>query len=82
MDDVWTTIIERSYLPPEVYAAAISEASAMLDTDGTVNYDQIIDEVDGMRLTDGSRLDLGSDYESDAIRAIKGGVRKWRSSLT
>jgi hypothetical protein len=40
-----------------------------------INWNDVVDRLDGMELEDGSTMDLGADYRSPAIKEI---IRRYR----
>jgi hypothetical protein len=72
----WTTITDAGELSEAVLDNAVEITDSWYPD--RIDWTDVLDRLEGMELEDGSRLDLGSDGNSAAIRAIKAHVRKIR----
>jgi len=77
-DATYTSIHEAADVTDEILDACEDIVDGW-HGDGRVDWEDVIDRLDGYHLADGSLLDLGSNAESGAIRHIKRVIRKRRA---
>lgn len=73
----WKTLVTAEDVPEELLDHAVDVTDSHYG-DGRIDWEDALDRMDGFEMPDGTRLDLGGDLNSGAIRAIKAHVRKVR----
>lgn len=77
-DETYTRMVEASEVTDEVLEYAVEEADSRYPSPERIDWEDVLDRLDGTRLNDDTRLDLGNSYDSPAIRKIKKHVRDVR----
>lgn len=72
----WKTLVTAEDVPEELLDHAVEVADSWYP--GRIDWDDMLDRLDGFETADGTRLDLGADTGSGAIKAIKAHVRQIR----
>lgn len=76
-DTVWVPVRAAEDVTPALIEAALEVVDGWYDGGNiTLDWEDILDRVDGLHLADGRRVDLGSDTGSPAIKALKAAVKK------
>ncbi len=70
MNDEWTDVIEAGQVTDEVMNAARSIADGWYP-EGSIDWEDVWDRVDGASLDDGSRVHLGDSTATPAFKLIK-----------
>lgn len=77
----YRTITRAEDVTPEILTAAeLIFDGWFADSTDRINWFEFLDRLDGIELSDGSRLDIGNDILSPAIILIKTHIRKYRAS--
>lgn len=71
-------VVAASDVTKEIREAATEIVHAWYGESGRIDWDDVWDRLDGFTLADDTVLDLGSDLNSPALRAIKRYVYKER----
>jgi hypothetical protein len=77
--DRWTSVIMRQEITEEVEEIVRGVVDGWY-SEGRIDWENVWERVDGSTLDDGSRLDLGTDLMSPAIRTLKTMIRRERSN--
>jgi hypothetical protein len=79
-DNVWTEIRTAADVTPEILDLAEHIEAGWWSGDARIDWGEFVDRMDGARLKDGTRLDVGADLDSPAIRKIKKHIRDLRKA--
>jgi hypothetical protein len=74
------TVVTADDVTEEILEAAESIHDGWFPV-GRIDWESLLDRLDGMELDDGATLDLGEDLLSPAIRKIKAHLRAHRALL-
>lgn len=75
-EERWTEVRTAADVTEEILELLMDEAEAQgLGGHGPIEWEDVLDPVEGLELRDGSRIDFGSSLDSPAIRKIKREVR-------
>ncbi|NUT90899.1 MAG: hypothetical protein HOY78_02600 [Saccharothrix sp.] len=77
LPDAYTTVTSADDVPQELLDHAVESADSRFG-DGPIDWNLLIDRLDGWEFPDGLLADFGDDMDSPAIRKIKAHVRKVR----
>lgn len=75
MNITYTPVTEASQVTEEVMQAARDIVEGWYN-EGRVDWENVWDRMDGTTLNDGSRLDLGGQTDTPAMRKIQRQIRK------
>lgn len=78
-DKKWVAIRTAEDVTQEIAEAAYQIVDGWYQS-GRIDWNDVLDRLDGTELSNGSQVDLGDDSNSPAIREIKARVRKMRSA--
>lgn len=73
----WKTLVTAEDVPQELLDRAVDVADSWYG-EGRIDWEDVLDRLDGHETEDGTRLDLGGNLNSAAIRKIKAHVRQVR----
>lgn len=71
----FTKVVEAADVTDEVLDIAETYAEGFYP-EGRIDWEDLFDRIDGLSLNDNSRVDLGNEYGSPAMRKIQREVRK------
>lgn len=74
----WTRITAADDVPEALLAYAVEVTDSHYSDEQPIDWDDVVDRIDGFELADGTRADLGQDLLSPAIRKIKRHVNQTR----
>ena len=74
----WTDVETAEDVTPEILTAAEGVFDGWFADEKSIDWENFLDRLDGMRLEDDSRVNLGNDMESPAIKKIKAHIRAYR----
>jgi hypothetical protein len=77
LPDAYTTVTAADDVPQELLDYAVESADSWFG-DGPIDWERLLDRLDGWEFPDGLLADFGDDTDTPAIRKIKAYVRKVR----
>ncbi len=78
MTDQWTTVTEADQVTDEILTLAEGIYDGWYADAARIDWVDFIDRMEGRRLDDNTKLDLGGDMASPAIRRIKKHINDYR----
>lgn len=78
--DGWTTVTAAEDVTEEILNAAESIFDGWYADEPRIDWEDFLDRLEGIPLDNGTRLDLGRDMMSPAIKAIQKHIRAYRNS--
>lgn len=75
--DKYTRVHEGADITDEIIEIAQSVYAGWYGDGQRIDWEDLIDRVDGAELSDGTRLDLGNSMDSPAIKKIKREIRAY-----
>ena len=77
-EPTYTRVTEAAQVTEEILDIAQDTEEGWFGDSARIDWEDFIDRMDGTDLKDGTRLDLGDQIDSPAIRKIKRHVRTLR----
>lgn len=74
----WTSVVREEDLTEEILGAAEAIYDGWYSHEPRVDWHDFLDRLDGAVLSDGTRLDLGNDMMSSAVRAVKKHITRYQ----
>lgn len=77
MATTYTTVVSADDVTNEIREAAESIYDGWFADSERIDWENFLDRLEGIVLNDGTELDLGTDTQSPAIKAIKAHIRAY-----